>query len=214
MVKIWWRAHILYSSCSFAAHLPNPRLIPSSKLLESTFNNSDSPISTRQSPTFAGRNARIEDVESVTRQRWKTFCNRLTDPQSGDQDSKLCRSPITSPKATHLKLLVLYFRLNWGRWRMPPEMENHDHLHSFHYRMRVEPHLHRTLHGLISIRWAKKKQTSKQTNKQTPNGTWPSKLSSMYKYTTLTSALYTRSRRTTSGVATEHGTIGGFIVWC
>ena len=45
-------------------------------------------VSARRPPTFTRRNAHLEDVVPPTRQRGKTFCNRLTDPQWGVQNSK------------------------------------------------------------------------------------------------------------------------------
>ena len=68
-------------------------------------------ISARRSPTFTRRNAHLEDVVSPTRQRWKTFCNRLTGPQLGAKNSKPWRNSVTSPKARHLNPLFLHFRL-------------------------------------------------------------------------------------------------------
>ena len=55
------------------------------------------------------------------RKQWKTFCNRPTGPQLRAKNSKTWQNPVTPPKARHLKPLVMYFRLNWGRWRMPRE---------------------------------------------------------------------------------------------
>ena len=70
-------------------------------------------------PTFTGRHAHLEDVATMTRQKRKTFSNRLTCPQLGAQNPKLWRSSIASPKARHLKPLYLHFRLNRSRSRMP-----------------------------------------------------------------------------------------------
>ena len=109
---------------------------------------SDSPNST-EFHTVTHLHWHLEDVATPTRQRRKTFSNRLTGPQLGAKDSKQWRSSVTSPKVRHL---------NRSRWRMPRgqwkimlvciALEN---------RMRVEPHLRRTPHCL---KW------NKQTNKQ------------------------------------------------
>ena len=70
-------------------------------------------------PTFTGRHAHLEDVVTLTRQRQKAYGDRLTGPQSGAKNSKPRRISVTSPKARHLKPLLLHFRLNRSRWRMP-----------------------------------------------------------------------------------------------
>ena len=76
-------------------------------------------LSFTRSLTFIGRHVHLEDVAIPTRQRRKTFGNRLTGPQLGAKNSKPWRNFITSPKVRHLKPLFLHFRLNRSRWRMP-----------------------------------------------------------------------------------------------
>ena len=88
------------------------------------------PLGFTRLPTFIGRHVHLEDVTIPTRQRWKTFGNRLTGLRIQIHGGIL---PLHQKLDTK-SLCFWNLRLNRSRWRTPRN------------RMRVEVHLRRTPH--------------------------------------------------------------------